>query len=368
MEVINIFLAGSTKLEVQRNLVRSCANKLQADNCAKGRNIVINITTFENFSSAITNVKAQELYDAYIHSDADYAMFIFDDEVGGISMHEFNVAYDAFEQSNRPALYIYFRKSDDYCAEYKEIRNLLENTNNYFLEYTDLSDLAKMIDNHLREIIEPSIEKIIIDAQKEKGYLTLIADTECHITENGVKIADIKPDTPHCVELAVGVHTMIFIDKVSSRIIEKRIRVIKDNYRTINVNFVQAEPESAHKKNYTLYYILSALFVILTTLIIVYSTYRDSYMEVYPPDEIEAAGGKEFQDALLAIEQGDVTMAIELLQTVINFEPNFADPYIHLASIYIQQGNTDKAKELLLTALSLNPDSPWGNELYESIK
>ena len=84
MEIVNIFLAGSTKMEAERNLVRSYANKIQADQCAKGNDIAINITTFENFCAAITEVKAQDLYDAYIHSEADYAMFIFNNQVGEI--------------------------------------------------------------------------------------------------------------------------------------------------------------------------------------------------------------------------------------------------------------------------------------------
>ena len=145
MEVINIFLAGSTRLAKERNLIRSCANKLQADNCAKGRQIAINITTFENFNSAITDKSAQKQYDDYINTVADYAMFIFDDQVGDISRHEFNVAYEAFSRSNRPALYIYFKKTDSYCPQYEEIRKFLEHTDNYFQEYDDLHNLFHLI-------------------------------------------------------------------------------------------------------------------------------------------------------------------------------------------------------------------------------
>ena len=161
MEIINIFLAGSIKLEAERNLVRTYANKIQADQCAKDRDIAINITTFENFSSAITETKAQELYDAYIHTEADYAMFIFDNEVGGISKHEFEIAFDSFKNNNKPRLYVYFKKSNNYCSEYEEIRQLLMDSNNYFLEYDNLNHLTMMINNHLIEIVDLILEEII---------------------------------------------------------------------------------------------------------------------------------------------------------------------------------------------------------------
>lgn len=374
MEVVNIFLAGSIKMEKLRNIVRSCANKLQADNCTKGHDLAINITTFENFSSAITETKAQELYDAYIHSEADYALFIFENEVGGISKHEFDIAYQAFLRNNKPKLYIYFRKSDVYCADYEEIRNLLKSTNNYFLEYSDMNHFSSMIDSHLREIIEPCIEKIIINSYQEKGELVFKANMACSVVENGKLIADIKSGDSCIIELPEGIHHLHFRNNDSSVIIERTIRVIKNNRRTIYIEFPQQKTQIGNQdEHHARINKLGATFIgcmfliAFITVIINFSLCQNDNNHIIIPDDIEEPGGERYQLALQYIEDGNLTMATELLQNVINLEPSFVEPYIHLAAIYKQQGDISKARELLQTALFLNPDSEWANELYNSI-
>lgn len=363
-------------MENLRNVVRSCANKLQADNCTKGRSIAINITTFENFSSAITETKAQELYDNYINSEADYALFIFENEVGGISKHEFDIAYQAFMRYNKPKLYIYFKKSDTYCMDYEKIRNLLKSTNNYFLEYSDINHFSRMIDAHLREILEPCVERIIINSHKEKGSLALIANVNCSVAENGTLITNITSGNPNVIELTEGIHHLQFRNNDSSTTIEKKIRVIKDNRRTINIEFPQVEqktesPKEQQKRQdshkHGTFFVIYIFFIAIITISVIYSLQKHDTPQFIIPDDIEAPGGERYQHALQAIENCDFTMAAELLQNVINIEPSFAEPYIHLAAIYIQQGNIDKAKELLQTALNLSPNSIWANELYNSI-
>lgn len=364
MEIVNIFLAGSTRLEAHRNIIRSCANKLQADNNSKGRNIAINITTFENFTSAITGVSAQELYDAYIRTEADFAMFVFDNEIGGISKHEFDVAFETFKRSNKPQLYIYFKKDAQYCDEYQSIREQLLGTSNYFIEYDDISHFSKIIDSHLREIIDSRIERIIISSYKENGYLALASNKRCSVSENNVVITDLIPDSPCMVQMSEGLHCLCFKELSSSNVIERKVRVIRNSKRSVQVVFPSAAPTPS--SNYA-YFILSAVFVVLVAGIVVLVMQNADSAAPYTPDETVVAGGDKYQYALQAIEQGNTVMAEELLQNVVNGEPLFADPYIHLAAIYIQQGNTEKARELLLKALRIEPHHQWANDMLESI-
>ena len=361
MEIINIFLAGSTKMNAQRNLVRSCANKLQADNCAKGRDIAVNITTFENFTSGITEVKAQVVYDSYIHSVADYAMFIFDNEVGGISKHEFEVAFDAFKSSGKPALYIYFKESGEYCSEYAEIRTLMIDSENYFVEYKDLVHLSSVIESHLREIIEPRIEKIIVNSHKAKGLLSFVANKTCSVVENESIIAEIVSGVSKTVELTEGIHVLYFKDTALQKTIKRDVRVVKDSKRVVEVEFPQESVPSKNNKGLLFFFFMVLVVIFVMGLISVIDD------DKYIPDVMPDLGGEKYRYALIAIEEGNTTMAIEHLQNVINDEPSFADPYIHLANIYMQQGDVEKAKGLLDKALELNPDSNWANELYKSI-
>ena len=365
MEIINIFLAGSTKLIKERELIRSCANKLQADNCAKGRNIAINITTFENFTGAITDVKAQKQYDDYIHLEADYAMFIFDNHVGDISKHEFQVAYDAFCKNKRPFLYIYFKKTDTYSSDYAEIRTLLEHTENYFQEYEEINQLSRMIESHLREIIEPSIEKIIIDTHKEKGYLSILSDCPCMVQENDINIAEVDANVPFDLQLTEGLHVLRFTSTNSSDSLERTVRVIKDVKRKVDVRFPSRVPLKATGNS--IYYIISAIAITLAIAIYFLPGLYQNEDEYYPDEDIVNVGSDKYQLALDAMQNREYTKAIELFKTVINSKPEFPDAYIHLASIYIEQGELDKANDLLIVALKLNPDSHYANQLYDSI-
>ena len=369
MEVLNIFLAGSTKLEEQRNIFRSCANRLQADNCAKGRNIAVNITTFENFNSGISEIKSQELYDAYIHSEADYAMFIFDNEVGGISKHEFDIAFDAFQKNKRPTLYIYFKNSCSYSPEYEEIRSLLLNTGNYFIQYDDIAHLRKLVDTHMREMLDPIVEKIIIDSCKGKGKLTLTANSDCTVTENGIQTAILSADIPHTSEFTEGVHTLSFQERSSSKIIERKIKVMVNSTRNIRVEF-EAEKHgstTAETNSKVAYFIIPAILILVIGALLKFSSMQNEQYE-YPDDIIELSGGEMYQQALRAIDEEQYSLAVELLTTVITNEPTFAAPYIHLASIhYNQYHNIDKALEMVNSALELDPANPWANDLRDRI-
>lgn len=380
MEIVNIFLAGSTKMEAERNLVRSYANKIQADQCAKGNDIAINITTFENFSSAITEVKAQDLYDAYIHSEADYAMFIFNNQVGEISKHEFDIAFNAFESNEKPKLYIYFKKSDNYCPEYQEIRLLLENTRNYFREYEDFSHLTMLVKDHLSEIIEPINEKIIIEKHKPKGRIKLYSNKKCSVFEGQGKLTDLLPSTPNIIELPEGVYTIMFKEYESAQTINRKIRVIKDNLRTIEISFPNTQPHSQ-----TLFKVLNdteprlnrwtfigrICIVVICGIIISTLVYNEKQRSTEPEphisDQVMTRGGANYQNAVQAIKEKQFDVAIELLNTVIYNDPDFADPYVHLASVYIETGDYQRAKEMLDIALKLNPNSNWAKRLQNRI-
>lgn len=372
MKIINIFLAGSLKMVAERNLVRSIANKIQADQCAKGRDIAINITTFENFNSAIMQVSAQESYDNYIHSDADYAMFIFDNEVGGISKHEFDIAFDASKKNNKPKLYVYFKKSDNYCKDYEEIRQLLIGTNNYFLVYNDFVHLSMMLNNHLLEIIDVALEEIILKSYKKKGYLTLVTNCDCSVYEGDDKLADTQSSKPRKIELTEGIHCLSFKDNESSRMLVRKIHIQENNPRTIKIRFSN---ENNNKKpsgnSFNIWhFILTALVIIATTILIVRIEMKETDIIIddkYLTDEYAGRGGQTYQEALSEMQNGNLMLAADKLQIVINKDPDFADPYIHLASIYIQQNNYEDAKALLNTALTLNPNSEWAKRLKVSI-
>ena len=246
-----------------------------------------------------------------------------------------------------------------------------------------------LVKDHLSEIAEPVIEKIIIDKHTAKGYLTFKTNSNCSIFENEKKLAELNINSPQTVEFTEGMHCLTFKDEDSTTIIERKIKVLPRNTRTIEIIFpknsipttptitkpsTQPQTESKVKISSKWYYIFAVIFISAICASPMCNFIQNHIISPHddiidPPhdDIIDPPGGQTYQDALQYINNGKLQYAAELLLTVINQEPDFADPYIHLANIYIDQGKHEEAQSLLDTALILNPDSEWAKKLQRSI-
>ena len=218
-------------------------------------------------------------------------------------------------------------------------------------------------------MLDPIVEKIIIDSCKGKGRLTLTANSDCTVTENGIQTAILSANIPYTSEFTEGVHTLSFQERTSSKIIERKIKVMVNSTRNIRVEF-EAEKHvstAAETNSKVAYFIIPAILILVIGALLKFSSMQNAQDE-YPDDIIELSGGEMYQQALRAIDEEQYSLAVELLTTVITNEPTFAAPYIHLASIhYNQYNNIDKALEMVNSALELDPANSWANDLRDRI-
>lgn len=149
-----IFIAGSKKLEVERDACRSICNKLQN---SWG---TILTKTFEDFSETLSDEGHQNEYNNFIRKEADLVIFIFSGSVGNITRTEYQQAYKSFKHSKRPKILVYFDKQNSDSEDIFQLKNELNDNNQYYQEYENLGQLKSKVKNH--------INKILIDKNKEQ--------------------------------------------------------------------------------------------------------------------------------------------------------------------------------------------------------
>lgn len=159
IQFYKVFIAGSKKLHEQRKLLRAALMEMQVL-----WNTGFQAKTFEDFARSLVDKSdgRQGDYNEYIINEADIVAFVFDGSVGGISMKEFDIAFESLKNNggSRPEIFVYCRDEYDinYVETLSEIGRLKEKMNDikqYYIEYVDNNDLFLKFKNDInRYLIE----------------------------------------------------------------------------------------------------------------------------------------------------------------------------------------------------------------------
>ena len=152
---LEIFLAGSKKLDKQRDIIRNQVMQWNANRSVNSHDDdTCVVYTFENFCDSITGdgLTSQERYNKFIRERADIAFFVLYDEINEKTKEEFDTAYESCMNSKRraPDLIVFSHKSSS-NKEIEEIRKQLTEVEKYFKEYDS--------DENLKEQIGPVLDK-----------------------------------------------------------------------------------------------------------------------------------------------------------------------------------------------------------------
>ena len=152
---INVFVAGAKVLKRERDAVISALNHITN---YSSRDYSFRVKTYEDFDRSLTDEGRQKEYNDYIYYDAEYAIFILDSAVGGITMEEFEVAMNAYRDKRSPEIFVYscmphnggrlfspFFRRHEQSEEVVAIRRHLSEIGQYYIEYRDLDDLKNHI-------------------------------------------------------------------------------------------------------------------------------------------------------------------------------------------------------------------------------
>lgn len=137
---LNIFIAGSKDLYHERNVVRS-----QLQQISNRTKIAFSCYTYEDFSRDFVENGQQAEYNKFIANQADFAVFIIDGKIGGITFDEFNVAMSAFKNNGKPRIFTYCKDTDSNNPEIRHIINEINENHQYYCDYQDIYHLEHCI-------------------------------------------------------------------------------------------------------------------------------------------------------------------------------------------------------------------------------
>lgn len=157
---VNVFVAGAKVLKRERDAVISALTHITNNSL---RDYAFRVKTYEDFGRSLTDDGRQKEYNEYISNDAEYAIFILDNTVGGITFEEFEVAMNAYKTKRTPEIFVYSRmpnnesggiyrffRRHEQSNEVIAIRRHLSEIGQYYIEYRDIDDLKNHVTQDFR--------------------------------------------------------------------------------------------------------------------------------------------------------------------------------------------------------------------------
>ena len=146
-KTIKCFIAGSKALQQERDALRAVTCVMY--NKWDSKDFRILSYTFEDFKKEHTLVPPQELYNKFIEEEADWALFIIDGEVGGITVDEYRVAMDSFKKNGSPKILALAKVGSESNEKVAEIRYEINKEHQYWTDYTDIVSLKYIFESTL---------------------------------------------------------------------------------------------------------------------------------------------------------------------------------------------------------------------------
>ena len=172
---IEIFLAGSTKLEEERNIVRNQIMMWNANQSLnpQNRSVEFCVYTYENFCDSISLDTGQKEYNKFIRERADVAMFILFGEINSETKTEFDIAYECLLSKRKaPEIFVFSHKAST-CKKIEDIRKKLKDDGKYYIEYNSNENLKNKISPILDKYVLRRLEKIKRERVKKIKYILI---------------------------------------------------------------------------------------------------------------------------------------------------------------------------------------------------
>jgi hypothetical protein len=160
MRTIKIFLASSAELDSDKEQVELFVSRKNKD--YRKKRLFIELTTWKDFISAMSEEHSQEKYNQYIRS-CDIAIFLFHTILGRYTREEFDAAHHAFLKSpahnKKPLIYTFFKNDNSKSSDIENIKNYIDSLEHFYDTYKNADELFVKL---YRQLDKVEIENIII--------------------------------------------------------------------------------------------------------------------------------------------------------------------------------------------------------------
>lgn len=144
---IKCFIAGSKTLQTERDALRAVTCIMY--NKWASKNFRILSYTFEDFERAAVIGGHQKQYNDFIAKEADWALFVIDGRVGGITIEEYRIAMDSYKKNGRPKILAFAKKGSEDNEDVATIKDEINKEHQYWTDYTDINNLKLLFESSL---------------------------------------------------------------------------------------------------------------------------------------------------------------------------------------------------------------------------
>ena len=147
MEKIKIFLASSNELKPEREkfeieIYRKCKSWFD-------KGIFLYLDIWEDLSGRVSSAGSQSEYNKFIR-DADLFVFLAYSKVDMYSKEEFEEAFGQFKSTQRPFIFIYFKRPPDNCEDsLADFKKRLIELKHFYANFNDINDLWNQFNKEL---------------------------------------------------------------------------------------------------------------------------------------------------------------------------------------------------------------------------
>lgn len=145
--VIRCFIAGSKSLQAERDALRAVISIMYNKWAAK--NFRILSFTYEDFQKEHTAIPPQEQYNRFISEEADWALFIIDGKIGGITVEEYRQAMDAYKKYGKPKVLAMAKEGSESEENVAALKAEINKEHQYWIDYTDINSLKYTFESAL---------------------------------------------------------------------------------------------------------------------------------------------------------------------------------------------------------------------------
>ena len=146
---LSIFVSGSKKLKEHRLRLKALVNNLNGEYRMKGYQLALNMFSYLNLGDNQTD------YDDFIENKSDVVIFLVEDGMGEKTKEEFLVASQAQKKKGSPKTYVFLKEYQQKTPQIEEVEKLIsENSDSYYIEYSNLEDLEFKVRERLVHEIE----------------------------------------------------------------------------------------------------------------------------------------------------------------------------------------------------------------------
>lgn len=173
MKKIRIFLASSAELDDDKEHFELLISQKNKDWHQK--RLFIELVTWKDFISAMSEGRTQDEYNKYIHS-SDIVVFLFHTKLGRYTKEEFDNAHWAFMNCNdkikKPRIYTYFKSNAEESKDIADFRLHIDGLGHFYDTYTSLEDLFIKFNRQLDKLENEGkiIKPEVIDKAKFVKY------------------------------------------------------------------------------------------------------------------------------------------------------------------------------------------------------